>query len=420
MPKHLIAIEKVDALPADASLYQDGYPVRLSTDGLIYLADPATPGWDPAGVAGQEPDAITVAASGAAPSLDLTLGSGFDVTLDQAATFAFTGAVAGKVYSFKLVLRQNATGGWAASFPSNVRWAGGAAPTLTTTANAIDLLEFFTFDGGATWFGHVRDLDVAEVPEPFSVASPTFVTGQELFENGAQGIHFTDDGLMLFVVNRGSDTVIRYDLSTAWDLTTAVANANTLAVGTQDTDPRGLHFSPDGTKLYVVGDVSDDVFRYNLTTAWDLSTGTFLNSVDVGVQDTNPQGVRFSADGLKMFIVGATNDSVYQRPLTTAWDLTTVGAATSFSVATELTAPWGVSFSPDGTKMFLAGSGNPSLYRYDLSTAWDVTTAVLAETSPDLSLQVANLAPTEVVFEPNGMFMFVIDAFNAEIVKFEI
>lgn len=420
MPKHLIAVEKVSSLPASASLYADGYPVYNQADGLIYLADPATPKWDPAGVAGQEPDAVTIAAAGAAPTLDLANGSGFDVTLDQAATFSFTGAVANKVYGFKLVLRQNATGGHAVTWPTNVRWAGATNPTLTTAANAIDTLEFFTFDGGTTWFGHVRDLNVAEVPQPFSVASPTFVTGQELFDNGLQGIYLTSDGTKLFIVDAGGDVVTRYDMSTAWDLTTAVANASTLAVGTQDADMRGIHFSSDGLKMFAVGDTSDDVFRYNLTTAWDLSTATFGTQVDVGVVDTNPQGVRFSDDGLKMFVVGATNDRVYQWPLTTAWDLSTLGAVSSFSVATELTAPWGVSFSPDGTKMFLAGSGNKSLYRYDLSTAWDVTTAVLVESSPDLSLQVTNLSPTEVVFEPNGMFMFVIDAYNAEVVKFDI
>lgn len=41
------------------------------------------------------------------------------------------------------------------NFAVPIKWAGGAAPTVTADDNAIDVFVFTTLDGGATWFGAV-------------------------------------------------------------------------------------------------------------------------------------------------------------------------------------------------------------------------------------------------------------------------
>ena len=49
-------------------------------------------------------------------------------------------------YSFNfysILIIQDGSGGWTCSFPSaTFKWAGGSAPTLTTTASAKDILVF--------------------------------------------------------------------------------------------------------------------------------------------------------------------------------------------------------------------------------------------------------------------------------------
>ena len=53
-----------------------------------------------------------------------------------------------------------------------------------------------------------------------------------------------------------------------------------------------------------------------LSTAWDVSTASYNNvSFYVGSQEPYPGGVAFSSDGSKMYIVGYTNDTVYQYTL---------------------------------------------------------------------------------------------------------
>lgn len=91
-------------------------------------------------------------------ALDLANGNIFNVTVAASAQLSFSGAVSGKGCSFTLYLRQNATGGFAVTWGSTIKWSGGA-PTLTTTANAVDILVFESIDGGTTWFGSLVGTD---------------------------------------------------------------------------------------------------------------------------------------------------------------------------------------------------------------------------------------------------------------------
>lgn len=95
----------------------------------------------------------TVAASTATTTLDLATGNIFNVTQSLNTTFAFTGATSGKACSFSLYRKQDATGGRTVAWPASVKWSGGTPPTLTTTANSVDILVFETLNGGTTWFG---------------------------------------------------------------------------------------------------------------------------------------------------------------------------------------------------------------------------------------------------------------------------
>jgi len=65
--------------------------------------------------------------------------------------------------SLTLILTQDGTGSRTGAFTS-VLWAGGSAPTLTTTATTgIDILTFYTFNGGASpvWYGFLSGADMS-------------------------------------------------------------------------------------------------------------------------------------------------------------------------------------------------------------------------------------------------------------------
>ena len=86
--------------------------------------------------------AVTALTDGANIALDISLGNNFSVTLAGNRTLDNpTNAVAGQ--SGAIVVTQDATGSRTLSFGANYKFAGGTAPTLTTTANAIDTLFYY-------------------------------------------------------------------------------------------------------------------------------------------------------------------------------------------------------------------------------------------------------------------------------------
>ena len=88
--------------------------------------------------------------SSSAITLALTNGTVQIITLTGNATITMPTATSGK--SFIMFLKQDATGSRTVTW-STVKWAGGTAPTITSTASRQDILSFFA--DGTNWYGVV-------------------------------------------------------------------------------------------------------------------------------------------------------------------------------------------------------------------------------------------------------------------------
>ena len=188
------------------------------------------------------------------------------------------------------------------------------------------------------------------------------VSAQEI---APTGLFFKPDGTKMYVVGLSGDDVNEYNLSTAWDVSTSSYLQN-FSVAAQDTSPEGIFFKPDGTKMYVTGGVGDDVNEYNLSTAWDVSTSSYLQNFSVAAQETVPRGLFFKPDGTKMYVVGPSGSGVKEYNLSTAWDISTSSYLQNFSVAAQDTSPQGLFFKPDGTKMYVIGLSGDAVYQYSI------------------------------------------------------
>jgi hypothetical protein len=200
-----------------------------------------------------------------------------------------------------------------------------------------------------------------------------FIGGQE---SAPTGLFIGSGGTKMYVNGTTGDDVNEYTLGTAWDITTATF-VTVFSTAAQDTAPVDLFFKPDGLSMYVVGDTNNTVFQYTLGTAWSVATASYASkSFSVGTQETNPSGLWFKPDGTEMYVVGSATDAVYQYTLGTAWDVSTASySGKSYSVVTQETSPQQVNLSADGTKMWVAGNIGDDIWEYDLGTAWDVSTA---------------------------------------------
>jgi len=227
-------------------------------------------------------------------------------------------------------------------------------------------------------------------------------------ETNPDGVAFNPDGTRMFVVGDSSESVVEYSLNSGFDVSTASFSGTSFDVSGQETNPRGIAFSPDGTAMFVTGDNSDSVFGYSLSTGFELATASFSGtSFDVSAQASAPAAVTFEPNGGEMFVIGRNVESVFQYSLSTAFDLSTASFQNSFSVTSQETQPTGVAFSPDGTTMFVIGGNSDSVFEYSLNSEFDLSTASFFGTSFDVSGEATS--PKDVAFNADGTAMFVLE-----------
>jgi len=184
------------------------------------------------------------------------------------------------------------------------------------------------------------------------------------------------NGVDVFIVESGSDSITKYQFSSPWDASSIVKTAESLDVSNEVTIfPQSLAFKPDGTRLYVI-DLAGNVFTYNLSTPWDLDTATY-SGVVFSDPPSGSQGLYFKPDGTKMYAVGGSPETVNSYTLFTPWDLSGfVLSGGTLDVSSQMTIGRGIEFSDDGTRMFVAESfPGDDVYQYNLSSAWSVSSA---------------------------------------------
>ena len=117
----------------------------------------------------------------------------------------------------------------------------------------------------------------------------------------------------------------------------------------------------------------EDVQEYSMSTPWDITTSSLLNSYSTTAQDNNPEGIDFDSTGTKYFIVGKTGDKVYEYSMSTAWDISTSSyTSREFSVASQTTDPSSVRFGNSGAKMYVMRKDS-RVYQYTTASTYSGT-----------------------------------------------
>jgi len=206
------------------------------------------------------------------------------------------------------------------------------------------------------------DVSTASYTDAFSVNSQT--------GTGAHGLAFNTDGTKMFVGSHNNNSIHEYALSTGFDVSTA-SYTDGFSVSSQDTEPRGLAFSTDGTKMFITGNTGDTIEEYTLSTGFDVSSASHTDSMDVSSYDINTRGVTFNDDGTRMFYSGSANDKIHDFSLSTAWDLSTVSYNSAISPPSFDNGAEAIVFSSDGSKLFVSGNNDNTIDEYTLTSGWD-------------------------------------------------
>tara|TARA_R110001606_G_scaffold358693_2_gene510392 strand:- start:329 stop:2536 length:2208 start_codon:yes stop_codon:yes gene_type:complete len=229
---------------------------------------------------------------------------------------------------------------------------------------------------------------VAADPFQFDGISYNLVNHQFGSSSGVDA-SFKPDGTIAFIQrgNTSGDSLKSFNLSTAWDITTAGTEIVSFDLQTQDNVMTGHNWKADGLTFWAVGSQNNSVYEYTLTTAWDLSTASYSgNSFSVGTQDGSPSGIQVKPDGTSFFIMGDGSNRAWQYNMSTAYDITTAVVDGSASMVAQDTSPYGILIADDGLSFTMSGNANDKLFSYNLTTAWDISTATYSGKEFDLSV----------------------------------
>ncbi|NQZ79182.1 MAG: hypothetical protein HRT61_24140, partial [Ekhidna sp.] len=184
----------------------------------------------------------------------------------------------------------------------------------------------------------------------------------------------------------------------------------------QETNPRFVQFSSDGTSMFILG-TSSTVREYNLITPFSIASGvTVGESQPVGAFG----GLFFNYEGDRMFIVdGAATDQVIAYNLSTNYTLSSAIQADTYDLSAQTTSPFGVRFNLEGTKMYVVGSGENSIFTYTMGTPYDISNASPAGAETlDVSGKVSN--PRDLTFNADGSKLFVMNSTDDNIIQYAL
>ncbi len=250
----------------------------------------------------------------------------------------------------------------------------------------------FSNDGGKMFIVGFENNAVYEysLSTPFSISSPTLVRSFDTNLSNSvilSDIIFSNNGSKMFALDLSGNTIYEYSLSIPFNVTSSTLNVSFLP-STTDSSPTGIRFSNDGEKMFVVGFGSNAVYEYSLLVPFNVTSSTFFNSTSINSQTTNTQGIAFSSNGTKMFILGSDTSTVYEYTLSTPFSVSSRTFISSISVLQENKFLTGIAFSNDGEKMFI--TGNPdTVYEYALPGPFD-----LVDTDPPTFTAQSN-SPTQ-------------------------
>jgi hypothetical protein len=118
---------------------------------------------------------------GATEDFDFTDGTDHEGVLDENLTVTLTGATSGEAAWMTLKLTQDATGTNTLTLPASVVNGSDVETAFDTTANAVNIISIFTYDGGTTWYAFLAGGSGSPAAADVSVTdSGAYYTGTDV------------------------------------------------------------------------------------------------------------------------------------------------------------------------------------------------------------------------------------------------
>ena len=185
-----------------------------------------------------------------------------------------------------------------------------------------------------------------DLPAAYNVDKLTYDQERRLqVGNSPYDVQVSPDGKTMFVLTSDSQYRLKmYRTNRPFDF------------GRMLTDPRDMLFSYNGEYLYICDNYN--IFRHE-PTPWDIRTATYTGNKfrtnDSPISEGNLEGITWKPDGTKLWICGYGQDRIYEFDVSTPWDLTTLQYNLVNQQTTDESSPKDIGISTDGKTFMYAG-----------------------------------------------------------------
>ena len=278
----------------------------------------------------------------------------------------------------------------------------GTATVITITANdpeQVPLTYNYSVTSGSLTNGGGTTATIAQSDNVFTVtpsSTEAYAGTFELTFTASDGINtatnansFTLEFITIVTNSKYTTLLASVASNSPYSLPSANTQVSSFSVNSQTSSPTEVVFGDSGTKMFVLS--SDRyVYSYNLSTAYDASTASYVATSSELTQFTTntSESFRFKPDGTVMFVSGS-NGYVYQYSLT-AWDVSTIAyASKSAQHASHAGSYKAITFKPDGTRIYM--SSLRYVLSMTLSSPWDLGSTTSDNTSAGFTNAYLNL-----------------------------
>ena len=309
-----------------------------------------------------------------------------------------------------------------------------------TTDNYFNVYDIKFSSDGLNFYASDNTLAVINhwiLEKPFNIRTATlnYSLPIGLYENPSFAFDISVDGTKLYA-SSGGGIYVQYDLSTPWDLRTAINEEKMLPIrtttriredGTDNTETNiySMEFNDDGSKLFVLDFRREEIFEWSLSSPYNINTAKrTVNKLNISAQTSNNAfKIRFKPNGTELYVVDDTNNEIYQYTLSIGFDLTT--ASYTRTLSSPVTNVRNILFKPDGTKIYFYDSNGADqrIHQYTLSTPWDISSATTdskfwefystfgeGTTSSTTSSAVYTFLNSGIRFSSDGKFIYCVES----------
>lgn len=148
---------------------------------------------------------------------------------------------------------------------------------------------------------------------------------------GIGGLLVTPDGSTAYSIRGVAGGMVKQNIPTPGDLTSIVSIGSTFTMPSAAEVLHAVQFNDDGTVAYGHAGFgnSRNILRWSLSTPYDLTTATYLGSISNGqAPGTFTSGIAVSDDGVHVYLSDEANADdlpIAHWQLTTPWDIAEVG-----------------------------------------------------------------------------------------------